>query len=60
MYDKNAPFSQASHEICIFLKRNIQNEQKVFLKLNIRLKGSTLLATKSFQTTETWRISQRH
>ena len=54
MYDQNAPFSQISHEICIFLKRNIQNEQKIFLKFNILLKVSTFLVTETFQTTETW------
>ena len=47
--DQNAPFSQRSHESCVFLKRNIQNEQMIFLKLNILLK-----VTKLFQITETW------
>ena len=48
------PFSPRSNESCILLKRNIQNERKIFLDLNIILKVSILLVTQSSQATETW------
>ena len=47
----NALFAKRSHESCILLR---QNEQKIFLKLNILLKVSILLVAKPFQITETW------
>ena len=54
MYDQNSPFSQRSHESSILMKRNMQNEQKIFLKLNTLLKVSISLITKPFQATEDW------
>ena len=52
--DQNAPFSPRSRENCILLERNIQNERKIFLNLNILLKVTILLVAQPFQTTETW------
>ena len=51
--DQNAPFSPRSRESCILLERNIQNERKIFLNLNILLKVTILLVAQPFQTTET-------
>ena len=48
------PFSPRSNESCILLKRNIQNERKIFLNLNILLKVTILLVAQPLQTTETW------
>ena len=42
------PFSERNHESCFLLKQSIQNEQKIFLKLNILLKVSILLITNPF------------
>ena len=47
-------FSQRRHKNCVLLKQNMQNEQKIFLILNVLWKVSILLITKLFQTTEAW------
>ena len=47
-------FSQRSHESCILLQRNIQNEQNIFLKFNIFLKLGIFLLTTPCQNAETW------